>query len=108
MYHDAIFILKAAFQQDIIEIVVRVVGADDLVVVAGRRGYRALAGVNDGSGGGKQGGGGDHFSALAEKFATAIVLIHGPSFFFVLYLLSRAQDGCRSPRVALRVSTLGW
>jgi hypothetical protein len=83
VYYYAIFILKAAFQQDIIEIVVGVVGADDLLVVAGRRGYRALIGVNDGCGGGKQGGGGDHFSALAEKFATAIVFIHGSSFFFL-------------------------
>ena len=53
VYHYVIFILKAAFQQDIIEIVVGVVGADNLLVVAGRRGYRALIGVNDGCGGGK-------------------------------------------------------
>ena len=67
--HTSFFILKAAFQQDIIEIGSGVVGADNLYCRRSSRISSAHRQTTEKMAANRAYGG-DHFSALAEKSAT--------------------------------------
>ena len=88
---------KPGFEQHVVQIVMLRGDVHRFTGLAG--GLCGIRSIRDGAGGTKQRAGGDHFAALADKFAAAFIIIH------LIFLHS--QYGYRFPRAVPRADSPG-